>query len=130
MDRRDTTTEYGGMLAARGLDQEWAVPTLFPPRPGQREGDNKFIASDDMIRSSDRSLAHYHFHAQEERNAAYAGPSPGDLIYAARQGRNCLVLTSLGEGEMGVDYYQPDGIVVDLGRIRVGAMLGSASGRQ
>ncbi len=130
MDRRDTTTEYGGMLAARGLDQEWKVPTLFPPRPGQREGDNKFIASDDMIRSSDRALAHYHFHAQEERNSAYAGPSPGDLIYAARQGRNCLVLTSLGDGEMGVDYYQPDGIVVDLGRIRVGAMLGSASGRQ
>lgn len=130
MDRRDTTTEYGGVLTARALDQEWTVPVLFPPRPGQREGDNKFIASDDMIRSSDRALAHYHFHAQEERNAGYAGPSPGDLMYAARQGRNCLVLTSLGEGEMGVDYYQPDGVVVDLGRIRVGAGSGSASVRQ
>lgn len=130
MDRRDTTTEYGGVLAARALDQEWAVPTLFPPRPGQREGDNKFIASEDMIRSSDRSLAHYHFHAQEERNSAYAGPSPGDLIYSARHGRNCLVLTSLGEGAMGVDYYQPDGVVVDLGRIRVGAASANTSGRQ
>lgn len=130
MDRRDTTTEYGGMLASRTLDQEWKVPVLFPPRPGQREGDNKFIASDDMIRSSDRALAHYHFHAQEVRNAGYAGPSPGDLIYAARQGRNCLVITSLGEGEMGVDYYQPDGVVLDLGRIRVGTASGNASVRQ
>jgi hypothetical protein len=127
MDRRDTTTEYGGVLGSRGLDNEWQVPTLFPPRPGQREGDTKFIASEDMVRSSDRALAHYHFHAQQERNASYAGPSSGDLIYAARLGRNCLVITSLRDGVMGVDYYQPDGVVIDLGQIEVAEAVSQES---
>lgn len=125
MDRRDETTEYGGAMifaevaerAPEGLAGDRVLAVLFPPRPGQRQGDQKFIASEDMIRASDRAVAHYHFHAQEERNQAYAGPSTGDLVYAARSGRTCVVFTSIGERELAVDVYQPDGIVIDLGSI-------------
>lgn len=115
MDRKDTTTEYGGVLATNAAGEPTA--TLYPPRPGQRHGDTQFIASDDMIAQSDTALAHYHFHVQESGYAKYAGPSPGDLEYACRSGRSCLVFTSISDSTLGVDYYQPDGLDIDLGTI-------------
>lgn len=115
MDRADTTTEYGGVLAVNEAGA--AFVTLYPPRPGQRAGDTQFVASEDMIRQSDTALAHYHFHVQEASYARFAGPSAGDLEYACRSGRSCLVFTCVGEGVLGVDYYQPDGVVVDLGTV-------------
>jgi hypothetical protein len=127
-DQSDTTTEYGGLLALKteSTGGERAVVMLYMPRSAQRLGDLKFVASDDMIRSSSTALAHYHFHVQKQRNAEYAGPSLGDLEYANRFGRACLVITSIDEGEMAVDYYQPEignaaglrsGVVIDLGTI-------------
>lgn len=119
LDRRDTTTEFGGLV-------EWIDPpgtfraTLFPPRPGQREGDERFVASDDLIASADHSLAQYHFHVQRPRNESYAGPSRADILYAARSGRNCVVLTSVSPTTFNIDYYQPDGVVLDLGDVEVG----------
>lgn len=121
MDRADGSTEYGGLLHAAPEATGSAGPvfraTMFTPRPAQRRSDSEFVASADMIEQGDHALAHYHFHAQRTRNDEYAGPSPGDLDYAARYGRACLVFTSLRPGVMGVDYYGPSGVVVDLGEI-------------
>jgi hypothetical protein len=125
LDRKDTTTEYGGVLLQRAFFErkaeqggrpraEW-VAVLYPPRPGQRQGDERFVASDDMIGASDLALAHYHLHAQKSKNAEFAGPSPGDLVYAARSGRSCVVFTPIADGHMDADYYQSDGVVIDLG---------------
>jgi hypothetical protein len=127
LDRKDDTTEYGGVLMLRSAmaggasrpsqaADEW-IAVLFPPRAGQREGDEKFVASADMIAASDQALAHYHMHAQKTRNSEFAGPSSGDLLYAARSGRACVVLTTLYEGKMDADYYQADGVVIDLGEL-------------
>jgi len=116
MDHEDRTTEYGGVLSSGGGGGFKA--TLYPPRPGARKGDTQFVASQDMIDQSNRSLAHYHFHAQRRQNAEFAGPSPGDLAYAARYRRSCLVLTSLGSDLLALDYYQPNGAVIDLGELR------------
>jgi len=123
LDRRDQTTEYGGALLRKNIGlgtvprEEW-VAMLYPPRPGQRQGDERFVASDDMLAASDLALVHYHLHAQKERNEAYAGPSPGDLLYAARFGRSCIVFTAVGKGgRMNADFYQPDGVVIDLGEV-------------
>ncbi len=120
-DRADTTTEYGGLLLSRSSEGggEFPVAMLYPPRPVHRLGDDKFVASEEMIAAGDLSLAHYHFHAQREKNSEYAGPSPGDLEYATRQGRNCLVLTSLNATTLGVDWYGPGGVVVDIGSIKL-----------
>lgn len=115
MDRKDTTTEYGGVLGVNAAGEP--VMTLYPPRPGQRRGDTQFIASEDMIGQSDTAMAHYHFHVQEASYAKYAGPSAGDLEYAWRSGRSCLVFTSISETVLGVDYYQPNGVDIDLGTI-------------
>ncbi len=125
LDRDDRSTEYGGTLSD---SPEGFLATLYPPRPGERRGDQQFVASREMLASSDTALAHFHFHAQAEGNREYAGPSEGDLDYAAASGRSCLVFTSLGVGLLGVDYYHFDGhaggdgtadaVVLDLGDIR------------
>ncbi len=127
MDREDTSAEYGGLLeawrdAAGAEGDSVAIPrfrvVLYPPRPGQRRGDREFVASTDMIGQGDRAIAHYHFHAQQPRNGAYAGPSSPDLAYAARLGRTCLVFTSIAEDVLNADLYQPDGVIIDLGELR------------
>lgn len=122
MDQADSSAEYGGVLEAMparsGLGESAMRVVLYPPRPGTRRGDREFIAPADMIQQSDRGIAHYHFHVQSARNAEYAGPSEADLRYADHLGRHCLVLTSVGEDVLDVDYYQPGGATIDLGAIR------------
>ena len=119
LDRNDMTTEYGGIITAfPTIDNGRGRITLYPPRPGQRDGDEKFVASDSMLAASDCAMAHYHMHVQKVRNAAYAGPSDGDLTYAARFGRTCIVFTSVNENEMNADLYQPDGVIIDLGSFK------------
>ena len=117
LDRADKTTEYGGIITLADPRSPEGRAALFPPRPGQRNGDEKFVASDAMLAASDLAIAHYHFHVQEVLNGGYAGPSDGDLVYSARYGRSCLVFTSLKEDVLNVDYYQPDGVVIDLGKL-------------
>lgn len=81
-------------------------------------GDDVFVASSDMIEQSDHALAHFHFHVQRWSNRGYAGPSWGDLEYALRHGRICVVFTGISRDELDVDVYFPSSEVVDLGSIR------------
>lgn len=114
-DLRDTTTEWGGALDARSSS---FVAYSFPPRPAQRMGDNRFVASPELLAAGAPMLYVYHFHARQTGLREYAGPSRGDIEFAQRFGRSCLVLTFLTKDTMNADYYQPDGAVIDLGVIR------------
>jgi len=117
LDRRDTTTEYGGIIEATELGAEPFQAVLYPPRARARSGDDRFVASRDMIEASDRALAHFHMQVQRADNRRFAGPSLGDFRYAARSGRTAVVFTSLDRGTLNVDVYQPNGVVVDLGEL-------------
>lgn len=114
-DRADTSTEHGGVIdgAAGGFGVR-----LFPPRPAQRVGDRRFIASAEMIEQGTDALFHYHLHCTSYDNSDYAGPSEDDLGYAQRQGRSCLVLTCVSRDTLNADYYQPGGATLDLGEVR------------
>lgn len=114
-DRRDTSTEYGGVLDATG---DGFAAISHPPRPAQRVGDNRFVASPELMAAGVASLFHYHFHASRNSMRDYAGPGEGDDAYARTLGRSCLVFTSLSADSLNADYYQPDGVVIDLGEIR------------
>lgn len=114
-DMRDESTEHGGILDAAEGDAFKAYS--YPPRPAQRSSDNRFVASPELLDAGATALFHYHFHAQTFSNSDYAGPGPGDLDYAKRFGRSCLVLTFTSKNALGVDYYQPDGARIDLGSI-------------
>lgn len=120
VDREDTTTEYGGIIriSIRPNEPDVYVAADYPPKPVMRESDTSFVASPEMFREGTRALAHYHFHVQKVKNGQYAGPSYGDMRYAQTYGRACLVFTSLDEDVMGVDLYQPDGVIIDLGMIQ------------
>jgi len=116
LDAEDESTEYGGMIVARS-DGSFEA-RLYPPRPSERFGDFRFVASDELLSASDTALAHYHLQVQDSTRRAKAGPSRADLLAAARLGRTSVVFTSIGGGVLGVDGYQPDGVVIDLGEIR------------
>ena len=117
LDHKDRKTEYGGILDTP-TDSDVHRAILFRPRARDRVSDERFVASEDMMRFSDRALAHYHFHANERNNEKYAGPSYADFINAETSGRTSVVLTSLKADELNVDLYQPNGVVIDLGIIR------------
>ena len=120
-DFRDTTTEHGGSIEPAswdpGADPGAFVAFSYPPRPTQRFGDDRFVASEDLLRNSTTALAHFHFHAMRRENQKYAGPSVSDLEYARRFGRAALVLTSVGADRLNADFYSPAGVVLDLGVI-------------
>ncbi len=111
-DHRDTLTEYGGVIDCR--DGQWEA-LAFPPR--LRAGDSKFLAPPALEERGHTALFHYHFHVQDKDNRDYAGPGVGDREYAEAMGVNCLVFTSVGDGQLNVDFYQRGGVVVDLGVI-------------
>lgn len=113
LDRRDTTTEYGGVLEFDPEGEPRVV--LFRPRARDRLSDDMFVASGDMIRFSDLALAHYHMQVQKVRMGRQAGPSDGDMLYAAASGRTCLVFTSVASDGLNADLYTPSGEVLDLG---------------
>ncbi|VAX35840.1 hypothetical protein MNBD_PLANCTO03-1002, partial [hydrothermal vent metagenome] len=115
IDHNDKTSEHGGTLWA---DASGFHARHFPPRGSAAPDDRRFVAPREMIDYSGAALAHFHFHVTDWRNRDYAGPSPGDLDYAARFGRVCVVFSGLGRGRLNADVYFPSGAVVDLGEIR------------
>jgi hypothetical protein len=77
-----------------------------------------FVASLDMIRQSDRALAHFHQQVQRlNGDDRFAGPSAGDHRLRGTQRAYVRGLTSVGRDEINVDVYQPNGVVIDLGTI-------------
>ena len=64
------------------------------------------------------AIAHYHFHAQQHKNAAYAGPGDGDLALADRLHFNFLVFTYIDANRLNADLYLPGATIIDLGTIR------------
>jgi hypothetical protein len=82
-----------------------------------RAHDLKFLAPQALIDRVYTGLAHYHFHAQEYKNTNHAGPGIGDMEFAKRLNFNCLVFTFVERDRLNVDYYQPNGAVVDLGTL-------------
>ncbi len=113
-DLQDTSTEFGGVLA---LDEHgrWRAQMY---RPLSFRGDHVYIPPQAMIEALYTSPFHYHFHAQRHGNARHAAPGPGDLALTQRLDFNFFVLTFIDRDQLNVDYFQRDGIVVDLGTIR------------
>jgi len=117
-DMLDTTTEHGGVLSFADDDGALTI-AHYPPRPRDRVSDQRMIAPDALLTDSDDALFHFHLHAQRYDNGPLAGPSPGDFDYARLHGRACVVFTFVDRARMNADYYQPNGVVIDLGMIDV-----------
>jgi hypothetical protein len=112
-DMSDTATEQGGLLSFQNVDRPalWAIP--YPPLFASN--DFQYLTGDKLLLETAAGVAQYHFHFQQVRNEARAGPGTGDLAYAHTTRCNCVVITSIGPGTMDIDFYTPEGAVVDLG---------------
>lgn len=115
-DHHDKSTEYGGLLGATGDDPPFRALMY---KPFLRKHDLAYYATERMIADGYTALAHYHFHSQSVDNSAYASPGQGDLKRIGDTQRlNGLVLTSIDENTLNVDFYRHGKVVVDLGSIR------------
>lgn len=114
LDLLDDSTEFGGLLLIQD-DGERLEFRSYPPM--LRGNDTRYVASDQLLADLPRALAHVHFHASANRNPEHAGPGGGDLAFARRFGVNGLVVTRIDRDTLNIDYYQPDGRVIDLGVI-------------
>ncbi len=112
-DRVDTRTEYGGVL-----DVTESRPTAHLYPPDLTRHDRVFQPPQRMIEHLYTAIAYYHFHAQSYQNGDFAHPGGGDLKAADRLNANFLVLTFVDPDQLNVDYYQSNGVVIDLGMIR------------
>lgn len=115
-DHKDQSTEYGGLLNATGGDPAFAALMY---KPFLRKHDLAYYATKQMIADSYIAVSHYHFHAQKTRNSMYASPGRGDLERIGdKQRLNGLVLTSIDERTLNVDFYRHGDVVIDLGVVR------------
>lgn len=118
LDRRDESTEYGGLLWAEGVGgADRAGGQLYVPRARDRTSDLLFVASADLERGADHALAIYHFHAASRSNGGAAGPSGRDFAYTDRTRLAAVVLTSVGRDRLNVDYYHAGELTIDLGML-------------
>ncbi|MEC8101722.1 MAG: hypothetical protein VX109_05535 [Planctomycetota bacterium] len=112
LDLADRSTEWGGTLDWG--DDGWFIEAA----PGQSEVDDTVFER----RPSDfRKMFHgaipFHFHARNLNMSAVAGPGGTDLQAAESHGVPALVITSLSEDRLQVDWYRRGGVVVDLGEV-------------
>ena len=103
-------TEIGGLcfLAGGGL-------VFKSYDPGRCLGDNQYVESPLMMSEAVYSLARWHCHADSWRGRELAGPGPDDLRYAAYLDSPVVVITYVNDKTCNIDYFTPEGIVIDLG---------------
>ncbi|MCK4628972.1 MAG: HEAT repeat domain-containing protein, partial [Sedimentisphaerales bacterium] len=106
----DTTSETGGLSF---LEQDKIVFKKY--EPGSRQGDNQYVESAQMVRDGVLCIARWHCHTDKWRSWELAGPGIDDLRYADWINCPVVVLTRLSEKKCNVDYFTPEGIVVDIG---------------
>ena len=112
LDLEDRSTEWGGTLDWG--DDGWFIEAA----PGESEGDDTvFQRQPSDFRKMFRGAIPFHFHARNLNMSAVAGPGGTDLQAAESHGVPALVITSLSEDRLQVDWYRRGGVVVDLGEI-------------
>ncbi len=109
-DRADAASEYGGLCFL----EEGAV--TFQKFASQRQGgDNQYFWSGEMLQQRVLSLAVWHCHTNKNAETQPAGPGLDDIRHAAWHDYPGLVISLLRDDAVNIDYYTPEGFVVDLG---------------
>jgi len=111
-DMADKTSEHGGLLQLRP-DGGGIVSTIYPPLI--TGNDLRYVPTMHLYAQAADALAFFHFHFQQSDNQPNAGPGAGDLDSVAHNLYTGVVITAVGPGRFNVDYFNPQGAVVDLG---------------
>ena len=110
-DRADRQTQWGG-LVFYGSGQPQAQ--LYPP--ADRRGDDSYVPSGRMLLAARNALCFFigHFSRRLPRGEE-AGPTERELALAKAKNLYGVAVTSLSAGRLNVAYFNPDGVVVDMG---------------
>jgi len=115
-DRADTRTAWGGLIVYRNGRAEAEVHPAT-----ERRGDEQFIPPPAMRARAINALATFVGHFRRDAlSDASVGPTDAELKSAKRQNICGLVLSTLVRGRLNATYYNPDGIVIDLGNYPLG----------
>ena len=115
LDLEDKTTERGGVIVAGDAERTYIMKPFVPHL---KRGDDVFIPPESMVQTAYTGLFYYHFHAQKHENTEHAGPGAGDRDVANRLPFNHVVLTFIDNGQLNVDIYFANNVVIDVGTIR------------
>ena len=115
-DMLDKQSQWGGLVK---YQHGQAEAFLYPP--AEKQGDDKYIPSKRLLNDSIDSLCYFvgHFSKVAE-DISQVGPGIDELAFSVRYNVYGIVFTSLKDGWINATYFNPDGIVVNLGSFRPG----------
>ncbi|MBF0107058.1 MAG: HEAT repeat domain-containing protein [Deltaproteobacteria bacterium] len=112
-DISDKETEYGGQI---NLTPEGKI-SFEEARTQLELGDGTYLPTFESLKETTNDFGSFHFHALSQNQKLFAGPSStgGDLSASAHSNADGVVITPVGKNSFNVDYYTPDGKVIDVG---------------
>lgn len=112
-DRGDTRSAWGGLIF---YESGQAEAKLYPPSYAAGTSDLLYVPTEEAIRDGRDSLCRFQGHFETLDNAGRSGPTTEEL-QDARQGAYAgLIITSLSKDAFCAHYYNPQGMVISLGR--------------
>jgi len=112
-DRADVRGAWGGLIF---LTAGQAEARIYPQAEGAQLDDLAYQPTEQAVRDRPGALCVFHGHFEKIDNTARAGPTADELIRARREGFCGVVLASVGEGLFCAHYYNPEGIVISMGK--------------
>lgn len=113
-DRADTRTAWGGLVV---YENGQAEARLYPPDKDVKSDDLRYSPSRQLVSDSRDAICRFHGHFEKLANSARAGPTAEELHDARTNNYYGLIITTVSETEFCAHYYNPQGIVVSLGRL-------------
>jgi hypothetical protein len=112
-DRVDRGVALGGLVF---YGSGKAEPVLDRPDEQPKGNDLRYLPSRQMVRRGRDALCRFHAHFEKIDNAGRAGPTMQELRQGKGENFYGLVLTSVSENAFSAHYYNPQGVVVSLGK--------------
>jgi hypothetical protein len=112
-DMADRDSAWGGLVFYQNGQAE---AILYPPDPRVKGDDLVYHPTRRLITDSRDSLCRFIGHFEKVDNADRVGPTGRELADAADGNYYGLVLTRTGADSFAAHYYNPQGVVVSLGK--------------
>ncbi len=112
-DLEDRRSAWGGLVFYQNGQAE---AILYPPARENSGDDQAYPPTQRLITDGRDSLCRFVGHFDRMENASRAGPSVGELADAETFSYYGLVLTRVDPDHFCAHYYNPDGVVVSLGK--------------
>lgn len=112
-DLADTKSAWGGLVFYLNGQAE---ATLYPPDPDAGSDDRLYAPTRRLVLDGRDSLCRFTGHFEQVDNASRAGPTAEELRDAREGDYYGLILTRTDKNSFCAHYFNPDGLVVSLGR--------------